>query len=193
MSVLPLEYYQSDDVLYLSKDLLGKTLFTRIDGELTAGIIIETEAYRGPEDKASHAFGNRRTKRNEVMYHPGGICYVYRCYGIHHLFNIVTAWRDLPHAVLIRAIEPTQGLDVMLRRRKKEKADAKLTAGPGVLTEALGITLVHNGLSIASPPIWIEDQGLRVNEKEIMASPRVGVDYAGNDALLPWRFRIQKN
>lgn len=192
MAIVDREYYLQDDVVKLSQDLLGKYLFTRFDDKLTGGIIVETEAYRGPEDKASHAFGNRRTKRNEVMYHDGGISYVYLCYGIHSLFNIVTNKENIPHAILIRAIEPIAGVEYMLSRRGKQKLTPSLTSGPGALTVALGINTRHNGLPLAGPEIWIEDRGIKVPSKDIVAGPRVGVDYAGEDALLPWRFRLMK-
>lgn len=188
--ILPLDYYKSHDVVFLSRDLLGKFLFTQIDSIITGGMIIETEAYRAPEDRASHAYGNRRTKRNEIMYSEGGVSYVYQCYGIHALFNIVTNDIGIPHAILIRAIEPTVGIDEMLRRRKKDKIDRTLSGGPGTLTQALGITCKDNGLSLAGPRIWIENRGVYVPPESIISSPRVGVDYAGEDALLPWRFRL---
>jgi DNA-3-methyladenine glycosylase len=182
------DYYKTQDVVFLSKDMLGKFLLTSFDGKLTGGMIIETEAYKGPEDKASHAYGNRRTKRNEVMYHNGGICYVYLCYGIHALFNIVTNKIDIPHAILIRAIEPSIGIEHMLDRRGKKKWTHTLTSGPGSLTVALGIKLSHNGLSVTGPDIWLEDRGIKLEDNQIMATPRIGVDYAGEDAALPWRF-----
>lgn len=190
MKTLPLKYYKHHDVVFLSRDLLGKYLFTHIGSKITGGMIIETEAYRAPEDRASHAFGNRRTKRNEVMYHEGGTSYVYQCYGIHALFNVVTNQADVPHAILIRAIKPEFGVEEMLRRRKKEKVDKTLSGGPGTVAQALGITLKHNGLKLTGPEIWIEDRGVVVAAEMILAGPRIGVDYAGEDALLPWRFRI---
>lgn len=185
------EFYLREDLITISKDLLGKYLFTEFNGELTGGMIIETEAYRGPEDQASHAFGNRRTKRNESMYHEGGICYIYLCYGLHALFNVVTNHKDIPHAALIRALKPTEGIDYMLKRRKRDSLK-ELTSGPGTLTQALGIHLTDNGTSLKSPQIWLEDRGIRVTEDDIIASPRVGVDYAGEHAKLPWRFRLTK-
>lgn len=191
MKSLPQKYYKNDDVLFLSRDLLGKFLITHFDGELTGGIITETEAYRAPEDRASHAFGGRRTPRNEVMYQIGGTCYVYRCYGIHALFNVVTNDIEIPHAILIRAIEPIEGISVMLRRRGKERCDKTLCGGPGTLTEALGIKIQHNGLPLTGPEIWIEDRSFPVCEKDIVAGPRIGVSYAGEHALLPWRFRLK--
>lgn len=193
MPILPLEYYRNDDVLFLSQDLLGKFLMTHIGLHLTGGIIIETEAYRAPEDRASHAFGNRRTKRNAPMYQQGGIAYVYQCYGIHALFNVVTNDADYPHAILIRAIAPTTGIEEILRRRNKDKLDKTVAGGPGTLTQALGITLKHNGLPLNGPSIWIEDRGLTIKPNDIITGPRIGVDYAGEDALLPWRFCLSKS
>jgi DNA-3-methyladenine glycosylase len=183
-------FYRRQDLLAISQELLGKFLFTNIDGGLTGGQIIETEAYRGPDDRASHAYGNRRTKRTEVMFHAGGICYVYLCYGIHALLNVVVGAEGDPHAVLIRAIKPTDGIALMQQRRAKCKEQDLLTAGPGTLTQALGITLQHNGLSLQSDLIWIEDRHARIDPSEIMVGPRVNVSYAADDAWLPWRFRI---
>jgi DNA-3-methyladenine glycosylase len=190
---LPKNYYQHPDVLFLSRDLIGKYLFTHFEGQLTGGMIVETEAYRAPEDRASHAYAYRRTPRNEVMYHAGGYCYVYLCYGIHSLFNVVTNDENVPHAILVRAIEPTIGLDAMLRRRRKKKIERILTAGPGALAEALGINTSHNGEDLAGSSIWIEDRDIKIEEPQIIASPRVGIDYAGEDAQLPWRFRLKGN
>jgi DNA-3-methyladenine glycosylase len=187
---LPGHYYQHHDVLHLSCDLLGKFLLTHINGATTGGMIIETEAYLGIEDKASHAFGGRRTPRNEAMYGDGGHCYVYLCYGIHRLFNIVTHTADIPHAILVRAIEPVEGISVMLQRRSKEKVEKTLCSGPGSLCQALGIDLRHNGVSLQGPEIWIEDRGTRVAKGQIVAGPRVGIAYAGEHAHLPWRFRL---
>lgn len=188
MTTLPLEYYYHPDVVFLSRDLIGKYLFTKIGSEITGGMITETEAYHGPEDRASHAYNLRRTKRNEVMYQQGGTCYVYRCYGIHNLFNIVTNDLGIPHAILIRAIRPEIGIDVMLKRRNKHKMDKTIASGPGNVTKALGIELKHNGLPLTGPLIWIEDRGVVVPDDEVMVGPRIGVDYAGEHALLPWRF-----
>jgi len=176
--------------LALSRALLGKTLYSCIDGRLTGGTIVETEAYQGAEDKACHAYNMRRTPRTEIMYSNGGVSYVYLCYGIHYLLNIVTHCEGNPHAILIRAIEPKVGIDVMLERRKKEKVERSLTAGPGALTQAMGITLKHNGLSLNSSTLWIEENSISISEKDILASPRVGVSYAEEHALLPWRFRL---
>lgn len=193
MRRLPLSFYQQDDVLAISRQLLGKCLFTCFDNQLTGGMIVETEAYRAPEDRASHAYGLRRTKRNATMYEAGGVCYIYLCYGLHVLFNIVTNQHGIPHAILIRALEPLEGMDLMLQRRHKAKIDRSLTSGPGALSQALGLTLNHKGFSLLGPEIWVEDRGLKVAASDIVASPRVGVDYAGEDAFLPWRFRLKNN
>ena len=188
--IVPDAFYRGDDVVAISRALLGKVLKTEIDGARTAVIITETEAYAGVTDKASHAFGGRRTNRTEPMFGPGGTAYVYLCYGIHHLFNVVTNVEGVPHAVLIRAGAVQTGLDVMLERRGKEKADKTLLAGPGSLAKALGITTTHTGKSVAGDQIRIDDHGIAVRDSMITAGPRVGVDYAGEDALLPYRFRI---
>ena len=186
-AVLPRSFYTRPDVVRIARELLGKVLVTHIDGVRTSGMISETEAYAGSVDKASHAFGGRRTKRNEPMYATGGTAYVYLCYGIHHLFNVVTNVEEVPHAVLIRAITPVEGMDIMSTRR----APARLsTGGPGTLSQALGIRTVHSGLDLLGDRIWIEDQGNAVPKSRIIIGPRIGVDYAGEDALLPYRFRI---
>lgn len=190
MKPLPLEFYQRADVLEISQDLLGKVLMTHIDGVRTGGIITETEAYSGPEDRASHAYGGRRTKRNEVMYHGGGLAYVYRIYGIHAMFNIVTNNVGIPHAILIRAIKPLIGIEHMLKRRGKTKITPSLSGGPGTLTQALGIDTIHNGLPLTGPVIWLEDHHIKIDRDLIIKGPRVGIDYAGDDAHLPWRYRI---
>lgn len=156
-------------------------------------MIVETEAYNGVIDKASHAYGGKRTKRTETMYHQGGVSYIYLCYGIHHLFNVVTNVRDVPHAILIRAIEPLEGIDIMMQRRKKTTLDTTLTSGPGSLSQALGITTEFNNIDLQGDEIWISDNHILVPDSEIIASPRVGVAYAKEDALLPYRFRIKEN
>jgi DNA-3-methyladenine glycosylase len=186
-------FFQSNDVLAIAKALLGKYLITNIDGEMTAGKIVETEAYRGPDDKGSHAFNNKRTNRTEVVFGEGGHAYVYLCYGIHHLFNVVTGEKDWPHCVLIRAIEPSDNIKVMLKRRRFEALKPQLTSGPGVMSKALGIEVRHNGVDLCHPqsPIRIADRGIRISTEQIIASPRVGIDYAGECAAWDWRFRIR--
>lgn len=195
------DFYLSEDVVQIAKDLLGKYLCTMIEGKLTSGIITETEAYAGEIDKASHAFGNRRTNRTEIMFADGGVSYVYLCYGIHHLFNVVTNYKDTPHAVLIRAIKPVDGIETILKRRNiltkenvkdflsKDKKN-KIAGGPGTVSQALGIRTKHTGLDLTGNVIWIEDRGLKINKKDIIAGPRVGVDYAGEHAKWPYRFIV---
>ncbi|HEV7783466.1 MAG TPA: DNA-3-methyladenine glycosylase [Chitinophagaceae bacterium] len=192
MKKLSLEFYQRDDVLKIAVELLGKLLVTKWDGITTSGRIVEVEAYNGAVDRASHAFGGRRTARNEIMYAKGGVAYVYLCYGIHHLFNVVTNSKETPHAVLVRALEPVKGIDAMLQRVKKN-FDHTLTRGPGNLSKALGISTVHSGYSLRSPGLFIVDDGFVYTKKEIGTSPRIGVDYAGDHALLPYRFYIRGN
>jgi DNA-3-methyladenine glycosylase len=184
-------FYQRDDVVKISRELLGKYLFTKFDGQLTGGIITETEAYAGEIDRASHAHGGRRTARTEIMYMEGGRAYVYLCYGIHSLFNVVTNKKDIPHAILIRAIKPTHGIPVMLKRRKMTKVKKNLTAGPGTVSEALGIHYSDTGTSLLGNKIWIEDRGLKVDKAKIISGNRVGVEYAGEDAHLPYRFILK--
>lgn len=188
--VLPEDYFINNDVLFLSQNLLGKRLMTAFDGVVTGGIIIETEAYRAPEDKASHAFNNRRTKRNEAMFLQGGRTYVYLCYGIHTLFNIVTAKENVPHAILIRALMPDIGIEAMLKRRFLIEGAKNIASGPGLVTQALGIKMTHNNIPLQENFIWVEDLGNTYQDEEIIKGPRVGIDYAGSFALMPWRFRI---
>jgi len=190
---LPQSFYEREDVVLIARQLLGKVLVTNFDGIYTSGKIVETEAYAGPHDRASHAYGNRRTARTEIMYSHGGTAYVYLCYGIHHLFNVVTYKKDVPHAVLIRGLEPLEGIEDMLARRGKELLQPSVTAGPGALSMAMGIHTRHTGLSLLGNEIWIEDRGIPVNEKDIVASTRVGVAYAREDAYLPYRFSIKGN
>lgn len=186
--ILPNSFYWRDDVVEISRDLLGKVLCTSIDSIETRILITETEAYAGIGDKASHAYGNRRTKRTEPMYADGGIAYVYLCYGIHHLFNVVTNVEGTPHAILIRSGKPLMGEEHMLERRQKIRADRSLLGGPGSLSQALGITTAETGTSLSGDRIWIEDNGYDPDNRHIVAGPRVGVDYAEEDARLPYRF-----
>ena len=191
--IIPSHFYEREDVVQISKDLLGKKLVTQIDGIRTSGIIVETEAYRGADDKACHAYPNKLTKRTQPMFLAGGHCYVYLIYGIHHLFNIVTGPEGMANAVLIRAIAPEEGLDMMLKRRNMSKLEPRLTAGPGVAAAALGITTQYTGLRIVDSNnlIWVEASGNKVTESQMVASPRVGVGYAEECALWNWRFRIK--
>lgn len=187
MSQLPRSFYARPDVVAVSRELIGKVLVTRIGGKLTSGVITETEAYMGAVDRASHAYGGKVTPRNKIMYGEPGRAYVYLCYGIHHLFNVVTNKPGIAHAVLVRAVHPLEGLDVMLKRRKVKKLT---TGGPGTLTQALGILTSHTGTDLLGDLITIEDRGIVAPPKSIVTGPRIGVDYAGEDALLPYRFHI---
>lgn len=190
---LPLSFYTRSDVVEVARDLIGKYLFTHIDGVLAGGRIVETEAYRGENDLACHANGGRRTPRTEIMYHEGGVAYVYLIYGLYVLFNVITNGEGKADAVLIRAIEPVAGIPEMLHRRHHARLSPKLTAGPGVLTRALGIRTSHYGTPLTGNLIWLEDWHELVPEQELIVSPRVGVGYAGPDALHPWRFRLRNN
>ncbi|MGL5888945.1 MAG: DNA-3-methyladenine glycosylase [Bacteroidia bacterium] len=185
------QWYLRDDVVNLAQEILGKRLLTTFGGEITSGIITEAEAYAGETDKASHAYNGRRTNRTEPMYATGGVAYVYLCYGIHHLFNIVTNVRDVPHAILIRAIHPEKGIERMLERRNYKVPLSKLAAGPGTVSQALAIHTSHTGMSLRTGKIRIEETGISIAPENIIAGPRVGVDYAGEHALLPWRFRVK--
>ena len=187
-------FFEGNDVVSLAKRLLGCTLYTKFGGTITAGRIVETEAYRGRDDKACHAFGYKRTKRTETMFLAGGHTYVYLCYGIHHLFNIVTSKEGEPDAVLIRSIEPVEGIDEMMKRRKINYIKPQLTAGPGVLSKALGLSIEMNAIDLTDPSSPI---GLILNDpipdSGILAGPRIGIDYAGDCADWPWRFCIKNN
>ena len=192
---MPRSYFLSDEVTLLAKDLLGKYLVTSIEGHRCSGIIVETEAYRGPDDKACHAYNNRRTSRTEVMYESGGVAYIYICYGMHHLMNVVTGPKNFPHAILIRALEPAEGTKIMAFRRQMPEADFRLTKGPGALSVALGLRINLTGTALfqKSSPIWIEDRGVFIEPGIICSGPRIGVESAGEAALWPWRFFIRGN
>lgn len=190
---LKVDFFIQQDVAGLARLLLGKVLCTQQEGNLTSAIIVETEAYQGPEDKGSHAYGNRRTPRTETMFKRGGFSYVYLCYGIHHLFNVVTGPEEIPHAVLIRAIQPIEGVEYMMQRRKAERILPKLTSGPGILSQALGITTAMTGTDMlsAKSPVWIEDRHFRISEQKVMSGPRIGIDYAEDWIDRPLRFWIK--
>jgi len=185
------KFYTRRDVSLIAKELIGKKLFTTINGETSGGIIVETEAYSGAIDRASHAFPVKKTKRTEVMFKEGGHAYVYLCYGIHKLFNIVTNIEGQPDAVLIRAIEPTLGLDIIKLRRKENNIAKRLSSGPGNVSNALGIELLHYGMSLLGDVIWLENSGQQ--DFQIKSTKRIGVDYAGEDALRLWRFYMKNN
>jgi len=202
-------FYDRPDVVRVARDLLGKVLVTNIGGHHpsgpsghhpsgpgahhTSGRIVEVEAYNGIIDRASHAWSGRRTRRTEVIFGQGGAAYVYLIYGIYHLFNVVTNRKDVPHAVLIRALEPLEGIPTMLKRTGKPKLDHTLTRGPGNLSKAMGLLTTHTGTSLLGDEIYIGDDGYRPKRGEIIATPRIGVDYAGEDAKLLYRFFLKGN
>lgn len=190
---LDTRFYDRNDVLQIARDLLGKILVTEWDGIRSSGRIVETEAYAGVNDRASHAFGGKRTTRSEHLYGAPGTVYIYICYGMHHLFNVITNKTDIPHGVLIRALEPLEGVDVMLKRTGKPIADYTLTKGPGNLARALGMSKAHNGGNLFSNEIFIEDDGFRYNKNQIQITKRIGVESAREDAELPYRFIVKGN
>ncbi len=183
------DFYIRDDVVQIARDLLGKYLMTNIRGIITGAKIIETEAYAGITDKASHAYGGKRTPRTEIMYSEGGRSYVYLCYGVHYLFNVVTNIAEIPHAVLIRGVEAVDGTDEMLKRTNKKNLN-RISDGPGKLTKALGVNLNFNKLELSGDRIWIEDRGGIITNDKILISSRIGVEYADEDARLPYRFNL---
>lgn len=183
------QFYLREDVVQIARDLIGKVLVTKFNGELTSGIIIETEAYEGVTDRASHAYGGRRTARTEVMYSIGGTAYVYLCYGVHSLFNIVTNIEGVPHAVLIRGIYPNAGFDIMKMRTQKAALLKGSGIGPGKVSKLLGIHYSQSGIDLLGDEIWLEDRGLDFRD-HIITGTRIGVEYSGEDAFLPYRFSI---
>lgn len=184
-------FFERDDVVAITRELIGKVLCTNIDGQFTSGIIVEAEAYNGRNDRACHAYPDVRTPRTSIIYDTPGFAYVYLCYGIHHLFNIVSNREGLADAILVRGIEPLDGIEHMLERRRKDKLHPTLTNGPGKLSQALGITTDLYGTDLQGDKIWIEDRGYSYPKNKLIAGPRIGVDYAGEDALLPWRFYVK--
>lgn len=192
MKKLPLSFYLQDDVVKIAKDLLGKVLVTNWNNEYTSGRIVETEAYAGSTDRASHA-SKGRTSRTEVMFGEGGTAYVYLCYGIHQMFNIVTNKAGIPHAVLVRAVEPIDGIDIMLRRTGKKKADERVASGPGNVGKAFGFHTSQCGLSLTGDELFIGDDGFKVSRSMMGQSARVGVDYAGAHAAWEYRFFVKGN
>jgi len=194
MKKLPLHFYDRDDVVAIARELLGKVVVTNIDGEVTSGRIVETEAYVGRTDKASHSFGGRRTMRNEHMYSPAATAYIYICYGMHQMLNVVTNKKGIPDAVLIRALDPIEGIDTMLRRTGKAVFDNTLTKGPGNVGKALGISKTHSGKNLLKDEIFLySDSESNIPGTMIGVSKRIGVESAGPDALLPYRFYVRGN
>ncbi|MBK9108737.1 MAG: DNA-3-methyladenine glycosylase [Saprospiraceae bacterium] len=193
--LLPRKYYLSDDVLGLTRDILGKMLVSQIQGIRYSGIIVEAEAYRAPEDRASHAFGNRLTPRTKTMFLDGGHAYIYVCYGIHEMFNIITGPIGTPHAILIRAVEPREGIAQMQKNRGISEAPSALTKGPGCLTQAMGINRALNACKLYEPesPLQIHDIQITYNKAQIGQSKRIGVESAGESAQWLYRFYLKGN
>ena len=192
MKKLSREFYTRSDVLEVARDLLGKRLVVpNRSGARVAGIIVETEAYRGPEDKASHAYSGRRTRRTETMYGVGGTAYVYFVYGMYHQFNVVTNVKDMPHAILVRAVQPVEGLEI-IRRRRSGRFEHELTSGPGRLCVALGIDRKLDKADLLGNRVWIEE-GVALPRRQIARVPRIGIDYAEEWVKKPWRFWIRDN
>jgi DNA-3-methyladenine glycosylase len=194
MKLIPKSFYTNDDVVFIAKALLGKILVTKINNETIHCRIVETEAYQGPEDNASHTFNNKRNEKNKVMYEEGGHAYVYISYGIHHMLNVVTSKKNIGHAVLIRAVEPIKNIEAIIENRGLEKNDHTLTGGPGKVCQALNITKAHNMCKYYSRNscIQIFDDGYEV--AEIVTTPRVGMSvHVKPAANWPYRFYIKGN
>lgn len=190
---LPISFYQRNNAVLVARELIGKHVYTRINGTVTGGVIVETEAYQGPEDRGSHAFNNRKTPRNEIMYQAGGVAYMYICYGIHDMLNVVTGSNGVSHAVLIRAVEPRIGIDIMRERRQVIDEDSRLCRGPGSLAKALGLAKEHNGINLLGDTVWIEDQNEVIRQEDIVATARVGMNFDGPFKCIPWRFYLKGN
>ena len=182
------DYYLNKDVVAVARDLIGKMLVTNLEEGLTAGMITETEAYAGTHDKASHAWGGRRTERTGVMFGEGGVAYVYLCYGIHSLFNIVTGPEGIPHAILIRGVRVFKGNVIVNERLGGKLLNSGLVSGPGRITKALGIKVPHTGVDLCADQIWLEESFSGNQVFDVKTTPRIGIDYAAEDALLPYRF-----
>jgi DNA-3-methyladenine glycosylase len=193
MKKVPITFYERENVILIAKELIGKIVATKINGELTSGRIVETEAYVAITDKASHSFAGRRTAKNDHMYEVAGTTYVYICYGMHQMLNIVTNKKDIPDAILIRAIEPLQGIEFMLKRTGKETLNNTLTKGPGNVGKALGISKQHSGILLNREITIYTDKHSLINDSDIGISKRIGVESSGADGFLPYRFYIKGN
>lgn len=192
MKKLTREFFTRADTVQIARDLLGATLVVPDEnGVRVSGIIVETEAYCGIEDKAAHSYNNRRTKRTETMFAVGGTVYIFFIYGMYYQFNIVAGETESPHAILIRAIEPLENIELMRERRGQMK-DANLTSGPGKLCIAFGIDKTFNNADLLGDQVWLE-KGAKVSDAEIVAGKRIGIDYAEEYAEKPWRFWLKEN
>jgi len=188
------DFYTRADTLRVARELLGKRLVVpAAGGARVSGRVVEVEAYLGAEDRAAHSYGGRRTRRTETMFAAGGTAYVFFVYGMHHQFNVVTGPEGLPHAVLVRAVEPEEGTELMRGRRPVSK-ERELTSGPGKLCRALGIDLSFDGEDLTEGGrVWLEEAGVRLEPEQVAGGPRIGVAYAAEDALKPWRFWVEGN
>ena len=197
------EFYLRHDTLSIARDLLGKLIVVPDkNGNRISGMIVETEAYLGTIDRAAHSFGGRRTPRNEVTYGTGGHAYVFFIYGMYYQLNVVCGETETPHVVLIRAIEPVEGIKKMRERRRPKSEpgavatgvmpDKNLTSGPGKLCIAMDINRDLNGADLLEDRIWLEDYQI-FKKSQIAVGTRVGIDYAGEDAAKPWRFWVKGN
>ena len=193
MKKLPYSFYDRDDVIGIARELLGKVILTNINGKKTSGRIVETEAYVAFIDKASHSYKGKKTARNEHMYSAPGTAYIYICYGLHQMMNVVTNKEGIPDAILIRAIEPLSGVQLMQQRTGKATIDYTITRGPGNVGKALGISKNHSGFLLLDDTIYIYDDGFSLNGLEVGTSKRIGVESAGKDGLLPYRFYVKGN
>ena len=189
LNKIPLSFFQTKNVQDIARNLLGKIIYTNINSQITSAMITETEAYQGPEDRASHAYNNKRTARTEVMYKSGGCCYIYLCYGIHYLFNIVTNVHNIPHTVLIRSGKIHTGIEYVQERRGINIQASKLLQGPGNFAKGLGIDMNLNGVALNTNHIWIINN--EIQNPTIIKTQRVGIEYAEADALLPWRYILK--
>jgi len=192
MRKLPREFYLSKNTAKIARGLLGQLLVVPDDtGRRVSGMIVEVEAYLGKADRAAHSFGGRRTARNEVMYGGGGHVYVFFVYGMYYQLNVVTGPVEHPHAILIRGIEPVEGIEVM-RERRGEMKETNLTSGPGKLSIAFGVTRDLNGADLTGGRIWLEEYR-SFSKKQIELGRRIGIDYAGEDAERLLRFWVKEN
>ncbi|MBK0382311.1 DNA-3-methyladenine glycosylase [Pedobacter sp. SD-b] len=185
-------FYHRNDTVKMAKELIGKFLFSNVDGKLTGGMIVETEAYMGSIDSSCHTFNNRKTERNATMFNRGGVSYMYVCYGIHDMLNIVTGDEGNSQVILVRAVEPKFGLDIMQQRRGQVPLN-RLAKGPGSLAKALGLNKSFDNSSLTDGLIWIENKGIEFLEKDIIESPRIGLSCPEPYFSIPWRFFLKGN
>ncbi len=176
----------------VAKDILGMKLVHETPEGITIGRIVETEAYLGEEDPASHAFEGKRTERTDILYKEGGKAYVYLIYGMYRCFNVVTEEKGMPQSVFIRALEPVGGLDLMKKRRGMEKNELELTNGPGKLSTAMGISLNHSGADLCKSGLLLSSYESK-EDLEIVSDERINVDYAEEARNWPLRFYLKNN